>query len=198
MEQNAVIIFAKNPMLGRAKTRIAKDVGDEKALEIYNNLLALTENILKGFPVQKYLFFTEFIDDKLWTIDKLSYRLQGSGNLGERMSDAFINVFHSGHKKTIIMGSDCPYITKNILADAFKELDEFDHVIGPAVDGGFYLYGTKKFHTFLFDGVQWSTDSVLESTLENIVNMGESCKLLPTLTDIDHISDWEDFISSKN
>ncbi len=198
MKDNAIIIFAKNPSLGRAKTRIAKDVGDEKALEIYKNLLSLTEQILDGLEVDKYLFFTDFIDEDLWNIQDLKFRLQSSGDLGDKMGDAFNNVSHSGHHKTIIMGSDCPYITKDLLYNAFEKLDSADHIIGPTVDGGFYLYGTKKFHSFIFDGITWSSETVLENLIKNIQNTGEDHKLLPTLADIDHIQDWEDFLSSKN
>lgn len=198
MYENAIIVFAKNPVLGKAKTRIAKDVGDQKAFEIYKNLLSITEDILNEIPIDKYLFFTDFIDEKLWALNNLNYRLQSKGGLGKKMADAFINVFHSGHKKALIIGSDCPYITKELLMDAFEQLESTDHILGPTIDGGFYLYGTNKFHSFIFDGIIWSSETVLENVLNNIQNIGEKYTLLPTLSDIDHIEDWEDFLSSKN
>ena len=93
------------------------------------------------------------------------------------------------------MGTDCRPIDKNILENAFAQLNNFDIVTGPATDGGYYLLGMKKTHSFLFQNIKWSTDTVLKETLELIKEHKLSYFLLPALTDIDEEKDFMNFKS---
>ena len=150
--ENALIIFIKNPQLGKVKTRLAKTVGNEKALEIYLELSKITrENCqmsLRGArqlrgqsDIQPYVFYSDFIntnDD--WSNDIFKKAVQSGEDLGDRMSNAFLFILQN-HAKACIIGSDCPTLSVAILESAFEALDNHDFVVGPSTDGGYYLLG---------------------------------------------------------
>lgn len=189
MSRSSLIIFVRNPELGKVKTRLAKTVGDDKALEIYRLLLQHTQNITVELPVSKYIYYTPNIcQNDLWNgpYQKL---LQVNGDLGYKIKSALTQQFHN-FDKVCIIGSDCIELSQEIIEDAYKKLDENDVVIGPANDGGYYLIGMNKIHESLFDDMKWSTDQVLSDTVVRIKEQGLSYSLLPTLTDIDTEEDW--------
>ncbi len=187
----ALIIFIKNPVKGKVKTRLAATVGDDKALDIYKILLQHTRRIAMEVDVVRLLFYSDAVvlqDD--WPVSHFHKHTQKGNNLGERMAHAFATAFER-HKKAIIIGSDCAALTSAILEGAFAKLDSHDFVIGPATDGGYYLLGMRRWVPTLFEHIEWSTSTVFTETLKKISNMGGTYALLPTLSDVDNEADWE-------
>ena len=189
----ALIIFIKNPALGKVKTRLAKTVGDEKALDIYLELTAITRKnakILRG--VNRHVFYSDFYDrDDAWPNSGFQKQVQSGDDLGERMFNAFSTVLKS-NEKAVIMGSDCPTLTTEILEKAFESLENHDFVVGPSTDGGYYLlgFGQQNLSDLVFKNMDWSTDKVLPTTLKRIEEVGKSVFLLTELTDVDEEKDW--------
>ncbi len=189
---NGLLTFIKNPIKGKAKTRLAATVGDDEALRIYKELLKHTRQIATNIPVNRYLFYAFFIDkNDDWSNDDFQKFLQIDGGLGDKMKDGFQKVFADGNQKVIIIGSDCASLTPEIVLDAFQQLDNHDFVIGPADDGGYYLLGMNSFEPTVFDHVTWSTETVLSQTITNIKALNKNHALLTVLSDIDYEEDWK-------
>jgi rSAM/selenodomain-associated transferase 1 len=189
MMNNALLIFVKNLIYGQVKTRLAATVGNDKALKIYKELLQHTNNICKNINAHKIVFYSDFIEEDIWQNKEFKKEIQQGKDLGERMKNAFKKSFESGFEKVMIVGTDCPQINETILENAFAELDQFDIVLGPANDGGYYLLGMKKLCPLLFQNIKWSTGMVLEKTL-TICNQNKlTYFLLPQLIDIDEEED---------
>jgi uncharacterized protein len=187
----ALIIFARNPVSGKVKTRIGHRLGNEKALSIYKELLRHTVGETKNLAVDKYIFYADNVNNNdVW--DNLVYkkRLQLGDELGVRMKNAFEELFTDGYDKIIIIGTDCFELTEKGLTDAFALLQEWELVIGPSRDGGYYLLGMTKLFPSLFANKTWSTDTVYQQTLENIQQLKILHQQLPVLSDIDTAEDW--------
>ena len=191
MKNSAIIIFQKNAELGKVKTRLAKDVGDQTALEIYGQLCAFTHEVCKQVPVEKHLYFSTFIPEIKSPDSSYFFHLQQGEGLGERMSNAFADLFQSDYKKILIIGTDCPEISPQLLEDAFSFLDKTEVVIGPAEDGGYYLLGMRRFFPQLFQNINWSTPEVVKQTKNRLESSKISYHLLPVHTDIDTLEDWK-------
>ncbi len=193
MNTNALLIFIRNPELGKVKTRLARDLGPEEALRIYRKLLGHTRKVAQALAVDRFLFYSNFIDrEDSWPEPDFKKYLQPDGDLGDRMLQAFDQAL-AECEKAIIVGSDCPGLTPLILQTAFEQLESHDFVIGPAIDGGYYLIGMKKLTPELFRDMTWSTDRVFQDTTERMQAMGTSYYVLPTLSDIDYAEDWEKY-----
>jgi hypothetical protein len=180
--------MTKNPTLGKVKTRLAKTIGDERALEIYIKLLEHTKSITKDLSSDKKVFYTDFIpEDDFWN----SYQkyLQIEGDLGKKMENAFLQAFEEGYKKVLIIGGDCADLTEMMIKRAFDALDKAPIVIGPAQDGGYYLLAMTQMIDEIFENKAWSTDQVLSETLKDLEKLKISRVLLPILNDVD---EWED------
>ncbi len=187
---NALIIFIKNPVLGKVKTRLAATIGDVAALEVYKKLLTHTQKISLVINADKFLFYADFLQkEDEWPNDQFIKQLQKGNDLGERMYNAFVSTFLNKYKKAIIIGSDCIDLSAAVIEDAYLLLDDRDVVIGPAKDGGYYLLGMKKLHQCLFNNISWSTSQVLEQTLATCKSQHLNYTLLPTLSDIDTEND---------
>ncbi len=186
----ALVIFIKNPIEGKVKTRIAADAGDAAALEIYKNLLDHTRIVADQAEATRLLFYSERVVrlDK-WSEKKYSKSVQSGNDLGERMLNAFKQT--TEYDKKIIIGSDCPGLTSEIIEEAYDALDFHDVVIGPAQDGGYYLLGMTNLVPELFQSIPWSTDQVLNETVRVLQNKRLLYKLLPTLRDVDTWEDWQ-------
>lgn len=184
------MIFIKNPVLGKVKTRLAKTIGDDKALEIYLKLLAHTLDETQNIQCDKAIFYSDSIDKiDVWKENNYQQFLQQGSNLGERMESAFRTAFNKKYKKVIIIGSDCFDLTQEIIELAFAHLDEKDVVLGPAKDGGYYLLGMKKLYPQFFVNKQWSSENVLLDTVLDAQHADLSYKILKSLTDIDEEKD---------
>ncbi|MBM1104706.1 TIGR04282 family arsenosugar biosynthesis glycosyltransferase [Aurantibacter crassamenti] len=188
--KNLLLIFTRNPVLGKCKTRLAAKVGDEAALEIYKFLLQHTVSFTQNLNAVKQVFYSEDIwENDIWNSMFFDKKLQVGADLGIRMANAFQDGFTSGFEKIIVIGSDMYDLSQNDIEAAFTSLEKNDFVIGPADDGGYYLLGMKKFNAALFQNKKWGTSSVLESTVQNLE--GEKLELLPIRNDIDVYEDIE-------
>lgn len=186
MQKDTLIIFVKNPELGKVKTRLAATLGEKKALKIYQQLLGHTCDISSKVTANKTVFYSSFIPEHdIWTDAGFEQAKQYGKDLGEKMLNAFENKFQNSHRKVVIIGSDCNELSTPIIEQAFSALDFVDIVIGPALDGGYYLLGMKELNKNLFQNIPWSTESVLEETVGRINTQKLSFLLLKTLSDID-------------
>ena len=190
---SGLIVFIKNPKLGQCKTRLAATIGDIKALEVYKKLLAHTQEVSLRVDASRYLFYTNFINENdNWSNDHFNKYLQSPGDLGHRMHSAF-SVVLANEEKAVIIGSDCPEINSEIINKAFSLLDETDFVIGPTLDGGYYLLGMNKPAPYLFENMKWSVESVFDETVSRILKHQQSYSTLPTLSDLDNEDDLNKF-----
>ncbi|MCL6267642.1 TIGR04282 family arsenosugar biosynthesis glycosyltransferase [Flagellimonas myxillae] len=186
-----LLIFTRNPELGKCKTRLAAKVGDLAALEIYKFLLSHTVGLTKGLASDKWVFYSEEIwEDDVWPTAHYQKKLQKGDDLGQRMLHAFQEGFESGYEKIIIIGSDMYDLSQGDLESAFSHLEHHDFALGPAEDGGYYLLGMTRLKKELFLHKSWGTDTVLPSTLKDLV--GETCAVLPIKNDVDHYEDIKD------
>ncbi len=187
----ALITFIKNPEKGKVKTRLAATVGEDKALAIYKALMGHTRNVALATNANRLLFYSQWInfEDK-WSNEDFQKALQAEGDLGVKMKTAFATAFED-NQKVVIIGSDCASLTPDIVSDAFTKLEGHDFVIGPAMDGGYYLLGMSYFEPRVFNDIAWSTDAVFPDTMKVIEGLGKTCGLLPELSDIDFEEDWE-------
>lgn len=200
MEDRHLIVFVKNPVLGEVKTRLAASLGEHRALDIYNELLEITRENITNLGCQKHVFFGSFIeDDVIWEEAFLSKNIQDGDGLGERMESAFYRIFRSESDpvKAVLIGSDCPELTSVNINQAFELLDTNDVVLGPALDGGYYLIGMKKNHPAIWLEIDWSTDRVYQQTIDKINKFNLSYSVLPVLQDIDTQEDWSDYLSRR-
>ena len=189
--KDLLIIFTRNPELGKCKTRLAATVGDGIALNIYKFLLDHTKNITQGLNFRKWVCYSDDIwENDIWDKSVYEKKVQSGNDLGERMYNAFKEGFNAGHERIIIIGSDMYDLNENELLEAFQLLDQHDYVIGPAIDGGYYLLGMKVLSPNLFKDKTWGTDTVLKATLEDLKNKKYS--LLAPKNDIDYFEDIKD------
>ncbi|MFC6268723.1 TIGR04282 family arsenosugar biosynthesis glycosyltransferase [Frigoriflavimonas asaccharolytica] len=190
MKNNALIIFTRNPELGKVKTRLAKTIGDEKALEIYKELLLHTKSETQNLDGDKFVFYDQnIIINDIWSDEIYSKKLQSGKDLGERMQNAFQELFDQGYKNCIIVGSDLFDLQAKIVDEAFEKLENGEVVIGPAEDGGYYLLGLKKVIPEIFQHKNWGTETVLDDTLKDLKN--QYVEFLVSLNDIDTFEDLE-------
>ncbi|XDD45618.1 TIGR04282 family arsenosugar biosynthesis glycosyltransferase [Leptospira sp. WS39.C2] len=191
MEVRKLIIFAKQPRFGQVKTRLAKSIGDTHALEVYQTLLSLTGSITKNLNAQKIVYWDEIpLTPNSCFKEEFQNMEQTTGDLGKKMEVAFQTEFDQSNCKTLIIGTDCPYLTDKIFEDAYLALDHSDFVIGPATDGGYYLLGMKKFNPIVFQNIHWSTETVLSETIRKIIENHFTYTLIQELNDIDTENDW--------
>ncbi|KXW56950.1 TIGR04282 family arsenosugar biosynthesis glycosyltransferase [Ferrovum sp. PN-J185] len=192
--KNKLIMFAKAPIRGFAKTRLIPHLGLDNTAYLAKNLILHNLNTLNScdFIDSVELIVTSnnlFFDwSELINNPKVRITQQCDGSLGDRLIHA-AQQFYDNNTKLLIIGTDCIEIDKHILLDAFNTLDNFDTVICPAYDGGFTLLGLKKFDPHIFKNIMWSTEKVANQTMDNILELGYSLKQLKTLHDIDDISD---------
>lgn len=188
MSKNVLIIFTRNPELGKVKTRLAKTIGDQAALNIYKYLLNHTELTVKDLVCDKAIYYSENVNDHdVWDNSTYQKFAQNGNDLGERMLHAFKVAFDDNYEKVIIIGSDLIDLKEKHIQEAFQKLDTHEVVIGPALDGGYYLLGMRKLHKHLFREKEWGTSSVLRDTLHDLQNL--NVFLLEELNDIDIYDD---------
>lgn len=188
-------MFVKNEEAGKVKTRLAETIGDEKALEVYRQLLAFTQSQSREVMAEKEVWYSSYIPQKdRWNEGGFLKKKQTGDDLGKRMSDAFNGSFHQEERgKVVLIGSDCPGLNTEIIEEAFLQLNKHDVVIGPASDGGYYLIGMRKFIPEIFKGIAWSTNSVFKDSVKIINKKGLSVFVLDKLNDIDTVEDLVNF-----
>ena len=186
--KSALIIFTRNPELGKCKTRLAKTVGHDDALAIYKILLQHTVDISKGLNVDKFVYYSNSVSkDDVWSNQIFRKKKQEGEELGSRMENAFLDLINLGYEKIIIIGSDIYDLRETDLEKAFSSLEKNDLVIGPASDGGYYLLGMKKLYPSVFKNKNWGTNTVFEDTVSDLLN--NSIYKLQERNDIDVYED---------
>ncbi|WP_018478543.1 TIGR04282 family arsenosugar biosynthesis glycosyltransferase [Pontibacter roseus] len=191
-EKNLLMLFVRNPELGKVKTRLAASVGPETALDIYLHLLQHTRSVTQELPMDKVVYYSERVEEQdMWPSQQYQKQVQPAGDLGERMSASFAAAFADGYTSVVIIGSDCLQLTSDIILKAFENLKTHEVVVGPALDGGYYLLGMNGLHPELFQDKRWSTEHVFPDTLYDIERLHLSHALLPYLSDIDNLEDLE-------
>ena len=183
--------MARHPALGQGKTRLASTIGAEAALAVYRELLARARAATAGVPATKtvWLAGTPTPPDAPDHWPGYAQHPQPAGDLGQRMHAAFATAFAAGATKAVIIGTDCPELTTGLLTQAFAQLDAHDVVLGPALDGGYYLLGMKQLIPDFFLEKEWSTASVRPATLADAARLGLRVALLPPLADVDTAED---------
>jgi len=188
MSKNALIIFTRKPELGKVKTRLAKGVGDEKALEIYIYLLQHSAKIASKVSASKQVWYTNSVEQNdLWDDSIFEKYTQIEGDLGDKMKTAFKHSFENSFEKVVIIGTDLLNVATDDIESAYDQLDENDVVFGPAEDGGYYLLGMNQFIPELFENIEWSTENVLNQSIKQIPD--QKFTLLDEKNDIDYKED---------
>lgn len=186
--KNALIIFTRNPELGKCKTRLAATVGDDAALEIYTFLIRHTAKISAPVKADKFIFYSETKrENDYWNDAVFSKKVQHGDDLGIRMETAFNEVFSLGYERAVIIGSDMFDMVTEDIDEAFQKLASNNFVLGPAEDGGYYLLGMKTTKPEIFRNKIWGTHTVQKETLNDLKN--ESVALLAEKNDIDYYED---------
>lgn len=182
------------------KTRLAAQLGDDRALAVYESMLRdLTMNIGTSDETTEIEF--------LWpptpsangaTLNKAfgdhAKAMQTGATLGDRLAMAFSErFFFQSTDKIIAIGVDDPLLPRTLIDHAFALLDSCEYVVGPAQDGGYYLFGCRamSFEPDVFRGIEWGTQTVLSETVRRISSTQRTCALLPERFDIDTADDLE-------
>ena len=192
MRKKLLIIFVKNIKLGKVKTRLAKSIGNEAAFEVYKELVNITENETNNLTIDKRIYFSDAVVENKWQNDFKT--IQYGIDLGKRMQNAFVDGFNLGYEDIILIGSDLPDISNVIIESGFKALQKSEVVFGPAEDGGYYLIGMNKLHSFIFEDKPWSQSHLLDVSLNELNKNNVGFSLLEILNDIDT---YEDLIASN-
>jgi rSAM/selenodomain-associated transferase 1 len=192
MSENLLIIFVKNMILGKVKTRLAHVIGKEGAYQIYGELVKITERETQKVNSDRRIYYSDTIANSKWENDQKF--IQKGIDLGERMKHAFEEGFIEGYQNIIVIGSDLPSIDQEIIEKGFQKLRNNDVVFGPAEDGGYYLLGMSKMIPSVFENKPWSQSNLLTLTLEELSEQGAAFDILETMNDIDT---YEDLIKSN-
>lgn len=185
-----VILFVKLPEKGRVKSRLARDMGWDLVLRLYESMVLDTIDLLKRAAAPFVICFDPpgSLDRvQRWLGPEYSYVPQTGGDLGERMEQAFVRAFREGMNRVVLIGSDIPGLDSSLIHDAFAALASHDAVVGPATDGGYYLVGFKKntFEPGIFHDMIWSTETVFSETIDRLRGRSWKVHVLPQCQDAD-------------
>lgn len=183
-----IIIFAREPVFGQVKTRLIPSLGENGATQLYIRLLDhaianVTQSNLCPLeicitPESHENYFLDRLDNKF------NITRQDKGHLGQRMYHA-INIALKNYNKVILIGSDCPFLSKEELQQAVVALESHDMVFSPAIDGGYVLVGANKINAEVFENIEWGSEHVMRQTREILLANDISCKELSEQHDID-------------
>lgn len=197
---DALIILTRVPRPGRVKNRLAARLGPELASESYRLMAERLFRESERLPlsVARYLFYDEPRERaavRSWAGGGFHYVPQNEGDFGSRMLEAFRTVFHEGARKAVIVGSDVPDLSADIILEAYHLLDRYPAVIGPDYWGGYYLLGLKMIHPDLFlRNLHWGTSRVYRHTLQIMTGLGLTPAFLPRLIDVDMEGDLQHWL----
>lgn len=198
-----IFIMAKYPTIGKVKTRLGKYLGKEEAARLYQCFLKDTVEKINYSGVPFFIYYTPA--DKKEGFEQLfgnnlTYVAQKGDDLGKRIYHGFKISLEKGFTSAIALGSDIPDLPESILNEAVKKLKEYDSVIGPSLDGGYYLIGLRKeaVSQNLFQDINWSTKTVFKETMNKIDEEKINCHQLTPWSDVDLINDLNHLLSSKD
>jgi rSAM/selenodomain-associated transferase 2/rSAM/selenodomain-associated transferase 1 len=198
-----LIVFCRYPVPGRTKTRLIPHLGPVGAADLHRYLTEIIYSRARKFARENYVDLEIRFEGssiqrmKRWLGTSAKISKQGSGNLGIRMNNSFSNAFRNGFKRVVLIGTDIPHLTEEVLENAFNALDDKDVVLGPSTDGGYWLIGLKR-PVDLFRDVEWGKDTVLKQTLDLVKEHGLNASLLEPLSDIDDCQDLLDWSPDMN
>ena len=190
-----LIIFTRYPIPGKVKTRLIPAVGEVEAAMLHRQMTEHTVRQARAWSIEESDAITICFDggdfDRLqdWLGADLTYQSQSAGDLGIRMGKAIESACESGGNRVVLVGTDCPGLTVEIIGAAFDRLLTKDIVLGGAIDGGYYLIGMRCAYPELFTGIEWSTDRVLQQTIEIANRLNLSIGYVDTLGDVDRPED---------
>lgn len=190
-----IIILARYPVPGKAKTRLIPALGIERAAFVHRRMTEHVVGVARAAGVLGHasvsLHFTDGReqDFRSWLGHDINYTIQPPGHLGIRLHQAFKSAFKSGATAALAIGTDVPALTPEILQQAIEALHNHDIALGPAVDGGYYLIGMTRLHPKVFVGIDWGTASVCDQTRAAIDTLNLRVAELPRLSDIDRPED---------
>ncbi len=193
MKPTRIVIFAKAPQPGFAKTRLIPALGRQAAADLARRLLERTLHIAVAGQIGVVeLCGTPDMTDPAWQTVSIPASVQrtnqGEGDLGERLARAAKRVVENG-EAVLLIGTDCPELSAEILQQAANALHSNDAALFPTVDGGYALLGLTQFHPSLFEQIAWSTRTVAFETLCRIGALGWSVQNHSMLHDIDEPAD---------
>jgi rSAM/selenodomain-associated transferase 1 len=192
---DAILVFVRAPEPGRVKTRLAAEIGPDAALRVYRRLAEHAVAEARAVDASLRIHHTPADAGdavRRWLGDGAIYLPQADADLGRRMEAAFRAAFDDGFGRVVIIGSDLPGLSADVLRDAFRLLDTHPVVLGPAIDGGYYLLGLRAMVPGIFRGIPWSTPDVLSRTLDVLDTLGITPALLAPLADVDEAADLPD------
>ena len=181
------MVFIKDSSKYPVKTRLKTSIGKNKSIWVYNQILKKTALVLKNIKTDIAVFhYNSIISKNPFKNFSKWNKIQIGENLGKKISNAFNWGFEKGYKKIIIIGSDLWDLNEEIINTGFIELNKNKVVIGPSIDGGYYLLGLNQKMPKIFEGIKWGTQSVLAETLKLLEH---EPYILPELNDIDTFED---------
>jgi rSAM/selenodomain-associated transferase 1 len=194
---SCVVVYGRQPIPGRVKTRLAASIGDEAAAAVYGALLvrSIQQAVLSG--LHTVLALSEEPVAGWQPPTGLALELQRGADLGERLRDTFDRRFSEGWARVVIVGSDCPGMTAEHIRSAVATLERFPTVLGPAEDGGYWLIGQRPPGADLFSGIPWSTRAVMEETRTRLRSSGIGWSEIDRLADIDTVEDVARVVASE-
>ncbi|MBE9004020.1 TIGR04282 family arsenosugar biosynthesis glycosyltransferase [Fortiea sp. LEGE XX443] len=206
IQKQHLIIFTRYPEPGKTKTRLIPALGSIGAANLQQQMTEHTtlqaKELQKAADISVEVRFAggslQLMED--WLGLDLFYQSQGEGDLGLRMERSLFDAFQNSAEHVIIIGTDCPELTSQLLATAFKQLQTAELVLGPALDGGYYLIGLRRLIPELFANIDWGTSQVLQQTVTIAEKLDVSHVYLPALADVDRpedISIWEEFLQQE-
>ena len=200
MAKERLIVFTRYPEPGLTKTRLIPALGAKGAAILQRQMTEYTMSKVRELQSDRPVSVeVRFAGGKLtlmqdWLGSDIVYQPQGEGDLGSRMARSLSVALESGIERAVIIGTDCPGLNVILIAKAFQELHFHDLVLGPAIDGGYYLIGLSCLISELFTGISWGTAEVLQQTVDIAKKLDLSIAYLPPLADVDRPEDlpiWE-------
>ena len=198
MKEKVVILFLKSPEKGVVKTRLAKALGEDLTLELYQCFIADILKTGKKIAADIFIIYSAIngVNGEGFYLDNEYPCLPQKGvDLGIRMYNAFQAVSAQGYKKIVLIGSDTPDLPAAYIDEAFFRLDKYDVVLGPSDDGGYYLIALRQdtINDAIFNDLPWSTSQVFSKTMKIVGQRGMAHYTLPKWDDIDEIDDLRRF-----
>jgi rSAM/selenodomain-associated transferase 1 len=196
---NKILLFVKYPNNGAVKTRLAESVGERTASALYQCFVDDILTTLSGINAQILIcYYPVHLKDKMvtWLGSQYGYIPQIGESLGERLQYCCNMSLNEGAEKIIVLASDIPEISEEIIKKAFSQLEDNDMVIGPSDDGGYYLIGFRKksYDNNIFEDISWSSRLVFKETLDKMDGYQKRYFILDTLNDMDTIGDIRKFL----
>jgi rSAM/selenodomain-associated transferase 1 len=200
MAINKLILFIKYPVLGQVKTRIAEALGNYFAFGLYKSLLADISDLTRQINAETIIVYSGPEGVTFNEFSGITCILQRGNNIGERMYNAFMDIFSTGSGKCLLIGGDIPDITVEILHEGYDILERADIVLGPTTDGGYYCIGIKEgsLKSTFFQNIPWGSSLVFTETINRIKEAGLSWTSLPVLSDLDEINDLKRFYNNTS